>query len=174
MGAVGCRTSTTSHSDLERVLVSMKRNRHFTLLLACVVTRTRRARARTHHVRIPPIRPLPHPRAALRRQTHLAPTQHPHSTLKYEEPLMDLVLAARHPAGHDALPHEPGGARSDLRTRCSVERSAHLLAARNRSMPAPALPSSRWRIGCARRSLVASESRDYRRGTSRFVDTTSA
>src|SRR5262249_15641783 len=38
-----------------------------------------------HRVRVPQVRPLPHPRPALRRQTELGPTRHHHTPVKSEE-----------------------------------------------------------------------------------------
>ena len=43
-------------------------------------------RVKRVRVRVPSLRPLPHPRPALRRQTQLGATRHPHSTVRSEEP----------------------------------------------------------------------------------------
>ena len=54
--------------------------------------------SQTRRLRIPPLRPLPHPRAPLRRQTQLDPPQRPHSPLKSEAPVT-----------HNRPPHEQSG-----------------------------------------------------------------
>jgi len=45
----------------------------------------------TRRLRIPPLRPLPHPRPALRRQTQLGAPRHRHSPVKSEEPVRPRV-----------------------------------------------------------------------------------
>src|SRR5262249_16044935 len=47
-----------------------------------------------HRVWLQEVRPLPHPRAALRRPTELGPTRHHHTPLNSEEPMNSLVVTS--------------------------------------------------------------------------------
>ena len=64
----------------------------------------------TRRLRIPPLRPLPHPRAPLRRQTQLDPPRQPHSPLKTEAPCyfrFGLLRSGRQQVG-GCLPFSDG------------------------------------------------------------------